>query len=134
MLQSLSVQDCLYAHYYVTRWLLVLSLDSYLYITPPGTLHSFLAQHKDKPWITFGSHEWSPTKCRVGLDLVKTDEWLSKKQPSPFTVEWLVFRKHDVSCEDGSDKQTCIGKSGSRSVFCNPRRVRIQGPCSAPRI
>ncbi|CAI5987581.1 unnamed protein product, partial [Closterium sp. NIES-65] len=127
---SLSALDCLYSTHFTSQWVTVLPPDSYLYISPPHTLLSFLAQYASKPWLTFGAHEWSTEKCREGIvwENVTTEEWMGWREESPFVVEWLAYRRRENVCEGGrEDREKCIGKEGQRSHFTNPRKAGVLG-------
>ncbi|CAI5980558.1 unnamed protein product [Closterium sp. NIES-65] len=122
--------DCLYSTHFTSQWVTVLPPDSYLYISPPHTLLSFLAQYASKPWLTFGAHEWSTEKCREGIvwENVTTEEWMGWREESPFVVEWLAYRRRENVCEGGrEDREKCIGKEGQRSHFTNPRKAGVLG-------
>lgn len=129
---ALSALDCLYSSHFSARWVTVLSPDSYLFISPPASLVDYLTNNADRSWITFGSQEWSPHKCREGLRLDSPAVWRGKRGSergsSAYTVEWLVFRRKEIECGEAQvDKQTCIGEAGQRSHLSNPRKAGILG-------
>ncbi|CAI7859581.1 unnamed protein product, partial [Closterium sp. NIES-53] len=127
---SLSALDCLYSIHFTSQWVTVLPPDSYLYISPPHTLLSFLSQYASKPWLTFGAHEWSTEKCREGIvwENVTTEEWMGWREESPFVVEWMAYRRRENVCEGGGeDREKCIGKEGQRSHFTDPRKAGVLG-------
>ncbi|GJP69463.1 hypothetical protein CLOP_g476 [Closterium sp. NIES-67] len=125
---SLSALDCLYSTHFTSKWVTVLPPDSYLYIAPPHTLPSFLAHYASRPWLTYGAHEWSTEKCREGIawENATTEEWMGKREVTPFVVEWLAYRRRENVCEGGGeDREKCIGEQGQRSHFTNPRKAGV---------
>ncbi|GJP45724.1 hypothetical protein CLOM_g5072 [Closterium sp. NIES-68] len=125
---ALSALDCLHSTPFLARWVTVLSPDSYLFVPPPASIVEFLSAHADKSWVTIGSQEWSPIKCRDGLKMDAAGAWEGRWEAAPFAVEWLAFRRKEAECADGGeDRETCIGESGQRSHFTNPRKAGILG-------
>ncbi|CAI5460238.1 unnamed protein product [Closterium sp. Yama58-4] len=125
---ALSALDCLHSMAFLARWVTVLSPDSYLFVPPPATILEYLKQHEERSWVTVGTQEWSPVKCRDGLRMQPPGVWEGRQEAAPFAVEWLAFRRKDAQCSDeGADKETCIGEAGQRSHFTNPRKAGILG-------
>ncbi|CAI5950697.1 unnamed protein product, partial [Closterium sp. NIES-64] len=125
---ALSALDCLHSTAFLARWVTVLSPDSYLFVPPPASILEYLKQHEERSWVTIGTQEWSPVKCRDGLRMQPPGVWEGRREAAPFAVEWLAFRRKDAQCSDeGAEKETCIGEAGQRSHFTNPRKAGILG-------
>eukprot|EP00271_Cylindrocystis_brebissonii_P020510 TRINITY_DN6816_c1_g1_i4.p1 TRINITY_DN6816_c1_g1~~TRINITY_DN6816_c1_g1_i4.p1 ORF type:complete len:253 (+),score=45.35 TRINITY_DN6816_c1_g1_i4:146-904(+) len=117
-----AANDCAYRSHYTSEWVLATSLDEYLVMVDPSTnepspsaFSELLEQSREKPWISFGTMEWTVELCR-GM-------------PEDFhhwPIERMHFHQPQVHCteEEGEPRPaTCPGIKGWRKYVYNPRKV-----------
>ncbi|BFI40389.1 hypothetical protein MPTK2_7g09030 [Marchantia polymorpha subsp. ruderalis] len=118
----LFINDCLHRSRFLAEWVFFFDFDEYLYVSPPHSIQSLLAENEDKPWMTFGSLPTSISLCRAG------------SAPWEWTVEQMLWRDHEPSCvqsEDEADELQspwmCLTHHGRRKYVVNPRKVTAAG-------
>ncbi|KAJ7515365.1 hypothetical protein O6H91_22G011600 [Diphasiastrum complanatum] len=111
--QLLLANDCLHRTRFLASWTFFHDLDEFLHIPPPTNLLSLLSEHRDAPYITFGSI-WADMSLCADLP-VNAAHWLVQR------LLWMHKRPY---CDDVLfDPWVCRHWQGARKYVANPRKV-----------
>ncbi|CAI5517968.1 unnamed protein product, partial [Closterium sp. Naga37s-1] len=121
--QVMMVNDCVYRFRHLSKWIMYLDFDEYMFINgqermpTPLSVNHFLMPYEGMPYVTHGSLWWDLDRC------------LPSQGPDDprWPLDRMLWHGPGIYCKakDNNTKPTvCLHHYGHRKLFVDPRRVR----------
>ncbi|CAI5531390.1 unnamed protein product [Closterium sp. Naga37s-1] len=122
--QVMIVNDCVYRFRRLSKWLMYLDFDEFIFIDGqervpnPMSVHEFLAPHEGLPYVSHGCLWWDHERC-LPAQGDNDPRW---------PLERMLWHWPFIYCQakdNTTDPSMCLNHWGHRKLFVDPRKVRV---------
>ncbi|GJP54818.1 hypothetical protein CLOM_g13855, partial [Closterium sp. NIES-68] len=122
--QVMIVNDCVYRFRPLSKWIMYLDYDEFIFINgqermpTPLSVHHFLMPYEGMPYVSHGSLWWDCERC---LPSEGPDD---PRRP----LERMLWHGPGIFCRakgNNTKASMCLDHYGHRKLFVDPRRVRM---------
>ncbi|GJP67412.1 hypothetical protein CLOP_g24232 [Closterium sp. NIES-67] len=122
--QVMIVNDCVYRFRSLSKWIMYLDYDEFMFIDgqerlpSPFSVHDFLSPHEGMPYVSHGCLWWDHERCLP-----------SQGDDDPrWALERMLWHWPFIYCQskdNTTNPKMCLDHWGHRKLFVDPRKVRV---------
>ncbi|CAI5476141.1 unnamed protein product [Closterium sp. Yama58-4] len=122
--QVMIVNDCVYRFRRLSKWLMYLDFDEFIFIDGqervpnPMSVHDLLTPHEGLPYVSHGCLWWDHERCLPAQ---------GENDPR-WPLERMLWHWPFIYCQakdNTTDPKLCLDHWGHRKLFVDPRKVRV---------